>query len=142
MVDLKPTLYVVNTVLSPGFLDMDFAAEHPERAMAEHAAFVRQVREQHPTFALPYLALFADGWLQIPYPGSLSGSLMGNIRDGMTNRQPLDEFIARYAEGKDTIWLGKTIPLTAIIEFSPTELYPAPMERLGAKYELRRITVN
>jgi hypothetical protein len=143
---MSEELYIVNTQARPSFLNPDVRGMNPERAEGEHSRFIAAARRQYSGFGLPYIALLPGGGLIIPAEpvllmhqvrrdGSVTGS--GTSHPDMA----LDDFIEMHRKGDDTLFAGRKTPITAVVEFSPEELYPGIMQRLAQKYDIRRITV-
>lgn len=143
---MSEELYVVNTTIEPFFLDEFILCEHRERGLELHANFIKKVRIQYEGFALPYLALFQDGHLEVPdgYGGLIGCVRNGIVGGGGADRQDcsLDEFIDRYRVGEGTIWVNQKTAITAVVEFSATKLYPKAIKKLEQKYEIKRILVE
>jgi hypothetical protein len=105
-----------------------------------------KVRVEYRWFCLPYIALLEKGRLAIAAEPLL---LIHDVwKDGQVNGRgtdhpdmALDDFIAMHKEGNGTLFTDRRTPITAVVEFSPTELYPAVMQRLEKKYAVRRIMV-
>lgn len=142
-------LHIVNTKIEPFFLDLVVMCEQRECGLRGHADFIKKVRTQYAEFNLPYLALFQDGQLRVPDHFYFSSGSMGEVINGIVGRGGrdsqdcrLDEFIDRFKIGDGVIYTNEQTPITAVVEFSPTELYPTEMERLAQKYELKRILVE
>ena len=146
-----PSLYLVHTTISPTFLNQRETRHAP--AWNSHGAFVRKIMDQCPDAHLPYLALFAHGNGIIPdcvEAGSMvyaNGGVVVPITNASVKKDEstsitLDDFIKTCVEGQPIPSLVTTPRIGGIVEFSPTELYPAVMERLAERYEIRRITIE
>jgi hypothetical protein len=134
----KELLYVVNTNIDSLFTN-PFINDSLTSSFEDHARFVLKVQEQIPNFNSPYLALFSKGGYfvsdNIRYPGGDWGGIG-------TLGKPLEDYIEELIIGDETIWNGRVTPITAVVEFSPMELYPRVMEQLGKKYDIKRFLVN
>ena len=141
-------LYVVNTTVEPYFFDIGFQAEFQEKALKAHAEFITKVREHYAGFNIPYLALFQEGDFLVPDNFQPGGGLRGGIsRNGFIfyggsdgQSCTLDEFINRLKTADEVIFTNQ--PITAVVEFSATELYPEAMKSLEKKYEIKRLWVE
>jgi hypothetical protein len=125
-------LYVINTGVDSFFIN-PFVNECLRNYAGAHREFVAKFQEVLPSFNLPYLALFSDGLFYAPEmirPASGDSGNFKNIRIGLTG------LVEELLEENELIK-----PITAIVEFSPTELYPQEMRELAEKYEIKRITV-
>jgi hypothetical protein len=136
-------LYVVNTDTDtkrpfPG--DLFHGVNHPG-FLEGQKEFFQRVRSQYKGFGFPYIALIEDR-LSVIYSEWSKGvyCVTNEVVPGGAggNYCALEEFIVRYREGNET----KLDPITAVVEFSPEELYPEVMEKLGQKYDIRRIFVE
>lgn len=140
-----PDLYVVNTSIHPGFLNPRSMkpAIRPEQAETEHGVFISKVRESYPGFDIPYFAFFDDGTYFVPMSGLLRGGRVGNWRNSL-NAADLAHEINRYAIGNGTIRKDEVIPITAVVEFSPEELFPGAISEIGRLhgYKIKRIHVE
>src|SRR3989344_8332685 len=134
----KPELYVVNTDTAAAWI-LEMSADR-RWIDAYHLNFCNRVRAAHPDFDFPYMELFSNGIVVIQE--SISGGQHTSVRRGHTlSGEPLDESIARFRIGDGTCRIGEKTPITAVVEFSPTELYPEVMERLAQRYDIKRISV-
>ena len=140
-------LYVVNTTIEPSFLDICVQAEFPERGLQAHADFINKVREHYAGFNIPYLALFQEERFQVPDNFQPGGGLMSGIFNGMIPQGErdgqdctLDRYIDRLKMADEVIFTNQ--PITAVVEFSATELYPDAMKSLEKKYNIKRLRVQ
>ena len=139
-------LYVVNTTISPSFLDQ---LPIQDRS-AEHHGFVDRIKRFYPEFDIPYLALFSASHLM-----SRGLVIPDNFRERSTRARviqsevpfrngemvALDDVIDAAVRGVSVH--GEKLPkITAVVEFSNTELYRNVMGRLGQKYDLEKIRVK
>ena len=131
-------LYLVNTNVDPSFLNGDFKSSSDQGIYSAHENFIAKVREQHPRFEMPYFALFEGGTFKIPI-SSDGASIGGSV---LSVCGPFERYIEKYIIGENTLWIGETIPITTIVEFSLTELLQFPIERLGGKYNIKKILVK
>jgi hypothetical protein len=125
-------LYLINTEVDSFFIN-PFENECLRTYAGAHREFVAKVQEVLPSFNLPYLALFSNGLFYAPEmirPVCGDSGNFKNIRIGLSG------LVEELLEENELIK-----PITAIVEFSLTELYPEEMEQLAEKYELKRITV-
>ncbi len=142
---MSKELYIVNTRTPHSFLNFAAGVHFLEENEKSHQNFIERVRTQHSGFDIPYLALYSSGGLVVPY--DLSGGLMGCVVDevvpfgGKDQRAcSLDAFIDRLRSEGESTWHGQK-PITAIVEFSSTELYPHVMENLAKKYGIKKIFI-
>ncbi|MBN2052524.1 hypothetical protein JW756_03400 [Candidatus Woesearchaeota archaeon] len=146
---MSKELYVVNTTINHSFLFGLRSAPFFGDEIKAQRDFINKVRLQYPNFNVPYLALSKDGRLHIPDNIDWPGGVCGGVRDGIVggggeNREDcsLDEFIDRFVIGHRTMRIDKDTPITGVVEFSPTELYPEVIKKLEKKYEIKRILVD
>jgi len=139
-------LYLVNTTIKPVFLDMPFIMRQPPRIrLKAHSDFINRVKEQYPRFDCPYLGLFENDTLYVFDDLELRATELSLVQDGVVlgaRAETLDEFIDRYKKEYISLSTGRITPITAVVEFSPTELYPEVMKKLEAKYDIKRIQVG
>lgn len=138
-------LYVINASMNPndaGILDGGFDYD-------THQLFLKKVQEKIQTFNIPYLAFFDNGvtlTLQsltkepIESFGVISGRVVdgvcpGGIGDGDCT---LAEYVNHLVIGLKQYNGKRSKPITGIVEFSPTELYPEAMKDLSKRYQIEK----
>lgn len=143
---MQEELYIINTKIDSGFVD-DYRFADIEQAMKDHMKFITKVREQHPRFGLPYIALFEDGNMEIPYD-PIGANLSGGVRDGVVGGVSenggdltLDVFIDQLKSGTSKLLKNEPV-ITGVVEFSADPLYADVIEKLESKYDIKRISVE
>ena len=99
-----------------------------------HMEFITKIQEVLPSFDIPYLALFPDGQFCSPqslYPTILDSGNVTKMRMGLVGL--VEELLTETPVEK---------AITAIVEFSETELYPNEIEQLARKYEIKRLVLD
>ena len=135
-------LYVVNTPIAPVFLDIELIVDLPRTIPMKHDEFVLKVREQYSKFGTPYFALFKDGKFIIPDCNVCGGMKRGGVGGLEKEGISLEGYIEGFLNGKDVFWDSEVIPITSIVEFSPSEIYLEAIEALSKKYEIKRVFVD
>ena len=137
-------IYLVHTQIKPVFFDLDFLKESPQAAYLAHNEFARRVRREVSGFGIsPYIALLSDGKIHVSIdpPGFvISGTVTDDLAQVGTARMRLDEFIEQAVEGNAE--MPSSAKPSTIVEFSPEELYPDVMRRLGQNYAISRVIVD
>ncbi len=105
-----------------------------------------RVKREYKGFGLPYIAFFKnddDEKLVILTPG-LKDVIRSrfSISKEKVGKLPLDGYIDALAEGKDDLQIGLYTPITGVVEFSKTEMFPGVMDRLSRKYDIKRVLVK
>ena len=135
---MSKELYVINTNEDSFFVN-PFISPELKTYAREQRAFIAKVQKVLNFFDLPYLALFPSGEFYAPQLIRPACGDMGNVKNIRIGLIGLVEELLEESQSDVQTPFNK--PITAIVEFSPTELYPEAMEQLAEKYEIKRISV-
>ena len=140
-------LLIINTRRHPS--EAGIVDDRRGLVIDQHNEFLEEIKTRNPSFGFPYIALFENGTLFLPrewtpkYQDYESAKIVnGIIKKGRWPKDcTLTEFIEDNIQGYELANGGRAKGITGIIEFSPTELYPAAMENLTGRYNLTRIAL-
>jgi hypothetical protein len=132
-------LYLVTVKAEvPGFLSAGISLASSDISM--HHRFLSRVREHHPGFRFPYLAMFGDGSYQVPT--SLVDYEFGSFE---WEDDTVEVVIGRYLGRPHYNSLGnRNSPVTGLVQFSEdgSDLFPMSLDRLCRGHDVKRIELD
>lgn len=154
-------LYWINTQVKPNFFNFNHSASNFKEEMELHKNFINQVRREYLSFDFPYLALFpnyqyylAQGMPVFIFHGEynsfkdLPGLVKKLLEDGAFSGNKVQASLLKInRKTEEYIWKNQPLSIhqgngiTAIVEFSPIELYPEIISNLEQIYSIKRIKI-